>query len=296
MRNRWPWGAFLVTTLFSTLGEAQPQRYGVGFYAPEISLDPYKCFSYTRSLANKLGSILNAPVKGILYKSARDFDRNRRAKRIQFAVLGGFYLASSRPGQILATAKLADRRLSMWTIMSKQRLTLGDLHRRTLQLPRVGNLVAGLVQNGLLGGNLRIRRYFRIVYSPDLTSARVAVRVGKAEAVFAPISSAGFKPVITHTLRVPPPSFVLLDKTLPPQIVKSATQVVLRLTEGAGPLTGWREADAAAYRRLAQASKKPRIRMVLVPSRLVRPRDSDLVDSEAMKYEYPKVDEIFEVP
>jgi hypothetical protein len=180
--------------------------------------------------------------------------------------------------------------------MSKRRKTFGTLRRKTLQLPNLGKIVYGLVQNSILGGNLDIKRHFKIVLSPSLTSAQEAVRLGKAEVVFAPLSSKGLLPLVSKTVFVPPPAFVALDKTLSKQIIEQATQVVFSWGELPGAIAGWTGGNAVRYLRLAASSTPRHVRMILVPIRQVWPRTSDLVNSDVVKYELPNLDELYQVP
>lgn len=297
MRRGWPWSLAVVVAAFSlsTPGYAQTPL-GVGVYAPEIPLNPYQWFSYAQNLAQHLSRTMGTTVQGYAYKSLGDFRRDQKAKRIQFAVVGGFHQASGRMGRVLASAKLASKRHSLWSLMCKRRTYLAALRGKILQLPNLGGLINGLVQNGLLGGNIDIRRHFRLVRSPGLTSAAEAVRLGQAQAVFAPVNTPGLVPMLRRTITVPPPAFVLLDANLPADQVKKATQGILSFGGKADILVGWGGSNAAHYAKFAAQSRRKPLRMVMTPTAALRLRHGDIIDAKAVTLELPDLDRLYLIP
>jgi hypothetical protein len=287
----------LAATLLLAAGAAHAQQQlGVGFYTPELPIDPYQRFGYAQGLAQHLSKALGVPVSGFAYKTAGDLRRDLAAKKIQLAVLGGFYLASHPQAKHLASSVLSTRRQLSWTLMAKRVAPLLSLKGRTLQLPSLGPLVHGLVQNGLLGGNLEIRTHFRIVESPDLTSAVEAVRLDQAQAVFAPVDAKGLRPLIPPTVQVAAPAFVQLDANLDAALVKKAAAAVLGFKAAAGALAGWSAAGAGDYGRFAALARRklPRMEMVAMPGD--RLQHGDIVDARVVRYELPGFDEHFQVP
>ena len=295
--RRWPW--LPATVLLGLLLQSSPghaQAVGVGVYAPEIPLNPYQWFSYAQSLAQHMTKVMGTQVQGFAYKSSADFNRDLKANRIQFAVLGGFHQAAGRAGRVLSSAKLASTRHTLWSLMCKRRTYLAALRGKVLQLPNLGGLINGLVQNGLLGGNINIKKHFRIVRSPSLTSAAEAVRLGQAQAVFAPINTKGLVPMLRRTITVPPPAFVLLDVNMPEDRIKKATGAILSFRGKADILVGWGGANAKQYGRFAGLAKRKPLRMVMTPTAALRLRHGDIIDAKALSLELPDTGGLFEVP
>ncbi len=273
------------------------QSYGVGFFVPELPIDPYQRFNYVQGLAKQLSTKLGAPVQGFAYKSEGDLRRDQKLKKIQFAVLGGFFLAAQRPGKVLSHASLSGRQQASWTLMCKVKTEVTALKGKVLQLPGLGALVYGLVQHGLLGGNVEVRRHFKVVESPDLASAVEAVRLGQAQVVFAPTSSAGLRPLLANTLQVPSPALVALDPELADDKLAAVTEAAIAYKAVAGPLVGWGGKTAVDFPRFAALARRRVLRMEMVPLPLERLRPSDLVaGASPLKYELPELDDVFVVP
>lgn len=291
------WMSVLVASLFVPAAGSAQTRLGVGYYAPEVSLYPYQQFGFVQGLARHLSQALGLKVTGYAYKKGSDLRQDHKNKKIQFAVLGGFYLAARPQGRILATSKLAKKLSARWSLMGRRQASLASLRGKVLQVPRLGKMVFGLVENGLLGGNLAIRKHFKVAPSPGLISAQEAARLGKAHAVFAPVTSKGLVPLISSSLSVPPPAFVLLDPAMPAQQVKKVTRAVLSHKDRSGVTLGWHSASPLIYKRFAARARKRPIRMMMAPSRISsRPKTSELVNSDAVKLKPPPLDELFKVP
>jgi hypothetical protein len=290
------WMLIAVALLFLPAGSAQA-RLGIGYYAPEVSLYPYQQFGFIQGLAQHLSRTLGLEVKGYAYKKGVDLRQDQKRKKVQLAVLGGFFLAARPKSRILATSKLTPKLSARWSLMGRQQASLASLRGKVLQVPRLGKIAFGLVENGLLGGNLAIKKHFKVTPSPGLVSAQEAARLGKAHAVFAPVTSKGLVPLVTSSLSVPPPAFVLLDPAMPAEQVKKVTEAVLSHKDRSGAILGWHGASPLIYRRFAARARKRPLRMMMVPSRgSSRPRTSELVNSDAMKLELPPLDELFKVP
>jgi hypothetical protein len=274
------------------------QSLAVGLYAPEVPIDPYQRFAYAQALARHLGKALGVPVSAHAYKSAADLRRDVQRKKIGFAVLGGFFLASYRvpASRLLGFGTMSSPRQLVWSLCAKAVAPLGSLRGRTLQLPSLGPAVHGLVEHGLLGGNLELKKHFRIVESPDLTSALEAVRLDQAGLVFAPLDSKGLRPLLPASLQVPPPAFVQLDPGLPPEQVRRAAQALLGFKGVAGSLAGWSSVSPLDYTRFASLARKRTPRMELVDLPHERLQVTDLVAPGALGHELPGLDEHFQVP
>lgn len=291
------WVLIPVVSLFVPVAGSAQGRMGIGYYAPEVSLYPYQQFRFIQGLAQHLSRTLGLEVKGYAYKKGVDLRQDQKDKKIQLAVLGGFYLAARPRSRILATSKLGPKLSTHWSLMGRRQVSLASLRGKVLQVPRLGKIVFGLVENGLLGGNLAIKKHFKVTLSPGLVSAQEAARLGKAHAVFAPVTSKGLVPLISSSLSVPPPAFVQLDPAMPAAQIKKVTKAVLSHKDRSGVILGWHSASPLIYKRLAARARRQPLRMMMVPSRSSsRPKTSELVKSDALKLELPPLDELFKAP
>lgn len=291
------WLGLALVIASAPLARAQ-QPLGVGFYTPEVPVDPYQRFAYAQGLAQHIGKALGIPVTGHAYKGEGDLRRDIQAKKIGLAVLGGFYLASARvaAAKILATGTMSSKRQLTWSLCGKKAVPLSTLKGKTLQLPSLGPMVQGLVQHGLLDNNLELRTHFKIVESPDVTSAIEAVRLDQAQLVFAPVDAKGLRPLLAASIQVPPPAFVQLDPALDAEQVKQAVGALLGYKASAGALTGWTAGRPGDLARFAALGRKRARRMEMVALPLERLQYTDLVDPKAVTYELPGLDEHFQVP
>jgi hypothetical protein len=221
--------------------------------------------------------------------------REIKAKKIQFAIVGGIYAASNRMGPILAVARVP-RRQRLWTLLSRRRTSLMALRRRTLQLPTPNPILVGLVQNGLLAGNLTINKYFRVVRSPSLESGIAALRAGKAELVFAPVASPGLVSVVRRTVTIPPPAFVALEPGLPQGTTRAATRALLSLKGGLPGLSEWTAGADGGYAKLLAHTRKRRPRMLMIKPGTFRLKAGETVNKKGLDFELPDLDELYRIP
>lgn len=282
---------FLAVLLTPALAGAQA-KIGVGFLAPEIPVDPIARFSYVKALASHLEKAIGMPVQGVAFKGAAEFNTAVRKRTIQFAVLGAVAAAATKVKRVFAEGRIAGS--GEWTLLGKAASPVMALKGATLQLPEVGRLVNGLVEHGLLGGNVSVESHFRIVTAPDLASSLTAMKLGKANLVFAPTGSAGLTPVIARTISIPPPSFVLVADGVPPAKVEAAGRAVLTFSNALGPLQGFR-AGGGGFRRLAGLAAKRKLRMSMVTTSAQRLQTS-LINASALQYEYASLDGLYKVP
>lgn len=296
MRAKMLYASIALWVFLSFPGSGLAQKLGVGFYAPEVTMNLYERFNYIQGLALHLSQKLEKPVQGLAYKSERDFRRDWKSKKIQFAILGGFLLASQSPGPILAYATLNQKLLSNWSLLCKNKSSLRTLKGKVLQLPSLGPLVYGLIQNGLLGGNLIIRTHFKIIESPDLTSAIEAVRLGQAQVVFAPINTSGLTPLIANSLPISSPGFVALDSSLSNLLTKQIKEGLLTYKGTVGTIVGWGGSNIIDYSRFASLAQKHLPRMEMLPIPLERLRQNELVDGQSVTYELPPIEDLFKIP
>lgn len=270
--------------------EAQPKKLGVGLFVPEIPFsNPAQRYSLVRGLAQHLSSQLGIPVEGRAYKSAGDFERDVRGKKIQFAVIGAFYMATKR-ARVLATAQV--KRGRVWSIMAKTK-KLADLKGKVLQLPSMGPITVKFVENGLLDSSVAVKKHFKIGRSPDLNSAIQAVKFGRAQAVLAPVDTPGLVKVVGG-LAVPAPAFAVVGKGLPKDLVAKTARAVMSYGASVATLQGWR--GPSGYGAIAAAARKKVKRMVLAGFRVVRLQNKDLIEIKKLRSELPRLEDLYWVP
>jgi hypothetical protein len=285
--------AALALLLASAVAFAQPKKLGVGLYVPEIPFsNPAQRFSLVRGIAQHLSSALGVPVEGRAYKSAGDFERDLRSKKIQFAVVGAFYAATRRV-QVVAKAQLKGG--STWSLMAKSKVPLSSLKGKVLQVPSMGPITLKFVENGLLDGVVTLKDHFKVVRAPDVNSAIAAVRFGRAQAVVAPTDTPGLVPLVGG-IRVPPPAFAIVDRKLDKQLAAKATRAILSYGAAIASFQGWRCAGAGIYGAISGAAAKKVKRMVLSAARVVRLRTRDIIEVKQLQSELPRLEGLFWVP
>jgi ABC-type amino acid transport substrate-binding protein len=285
--------AVVALTLSATAGQAAPpKKLGVGLYAPELLFaNPGERHGLVLRLAQHLESALGVKVQGRAYKASADLERDARTKRIQFAVLGAVYLASRR-APVVARAKNAP---ATWSILTRKKTTLAELKGKVLQIPRLGPLTARFVENGLLGGNLVLKTHFKVAQTPDLYSSISSVKLGRADAVFAPVATQGLVATIPG-VPVAPPGFAILDRKLDPEIRAKATQALLQFGAAIGGIHGWRPSGSKPYAAIAGASQKRVNNMILSAVKVERLRDEELINLSLLHPALPEMEDLFWIP
>jgi hypothetical protein len=178
--------------------------------------------------------------------------------------------------------------------MSRRKAGLPELKGKVLQIPNLGALAIGFVQNGLLGGEVDVNAYFKVTRSPDVLSAAAAVGLGRADLTVAPVRTRGLVPVVGG-IHVPPPVFALLDRNLPAATVEKARSAMLSYGAVVANLQGWQRADERAYSAVAGASRKRVKRMALCGMETVHVELKSLFDLR-LKPEMPALEELFWLP
>lgn len=281
----------LILSLIPTEAGAQ-KTLGVGLFAPEVpSPGPAQRFAFVRQVAQHLSSALGVPVTGKAYNHARDFERDVKGRKIQFAIVGAVYMASKK-ARILATARTSGG--GTWAIMGKTKAPLASMKGKSLQLPNLGPITQSLLQHGLLAG-LDAKQLFSIRIAPDINSAVTAVRVGAADAVFAPTTTKGLVK-LSRPINVPPPAFVALDRRLSAANVSKATQAIVSFGASFTTIVGWQSAKPQSYRSLAAKSKKRILKMSLASSRAERLRLDKLFGPDKISFRIPELEEMYAIP
>ena len=245
---------------------------GVGVCAPEVPFSgAVERHQLAKAVAQHLARGLGRPVEGFAYINPRDLRRDVRAGRLHFAIVGTLFAATVPGDQILAQARLSPRGGTSWSVLVPAGTSLAALKGSRLQVPRMGPGTLTFVQDGVLRGSVDVEAHFKVQGSPDLLSARMAVRLGRADAVVAPIAlgrrAAGDELVpAVEGFRVPPPAFVVVDRRMTPQMVTMARQALLSYNASIANVRGWDVANAAMYREVANLAGRTEFKMVFAPA------------------------------
>jgi hypothetical protein len=271
------------------------RRLGVGLCLPEMRFAGAQArHRAARRMARLLSRALRRPVEGFAYLKPEDLRRDIRAGALHFAVVGALFAATVPEDQILAQGRLETSGAGVWSILCRSKRELKELKGKRLQIPGMGSGTLAFIQDGVLGGKVDLRAYFRVQWAPDLLSAEKAVLLDHADAVVAPLTAPGLVPVVRGYF-VPPPAFVLVDRQVPAEMVEKTRKALLASRVGIGAVRGWQRPEADAYRKLAPFSGRQDISMVLAPVTGLPLNVGDLVKDEVLRPAMPELDEPFEV-
>jgi ABC-type amino acid transport substrate-binding protein len=269
-------------------------KVGVGFFAPELMLPSQTHgFSYVNKLAAKLSATLGRKVQGQAYRRSSDLERDVRAGRIQLAVLGGAYVAGTgRSGKVLAIAKTT--KPIRWSILTKG-ARLKNLKGKTLQLAAMGRLSTSAVRYALFGGQVDPKKYFKIRRSPSVDSAIQAVRLGQADATFAPVDAGGGLSAVLGAIRLPPPAVVAVGK-LPAADIAKAKQTILGFNESLSRHYRGFSAAGGGHGAFVAACRPKRLKMALFPVRYRQLPLGDVVNVKQLQRSLAPLGNLFWVP
>lgn len=271
-------------------------RMAVGLCVPEIPFNGALArHRAAKRVAQHLSRSLRRPVEGLAYLNPKDMLRDIRGGTLQFAVVGALFAASVADDQLLAQGRMSDRAASVWSILCRDQRDLESCKGKRLQVPAMGPETLKFVQEGVLGGKLDVKKHFKVQWSPNLRSAEMAVALGQADAVVAPLSATELVPLI-RGYALPPPAFILVDRQVPRETVEVARSALLSFGASIGPVSGWMPPDVAAYRKLAVFAAGQELRMYLAPVDDIPLDVNDLVQKEVLLPAMPEPDEPLGVP
>lgn len=267
------------------------RRLTVGVCMPEVAFSgALERHDAAKRVAQHLARALRRPVDGLAYLNAQDLRRDIRTGTLDFAVVGPLFASTVPEEQILAQGRMSSGADGVWSILCRAKQELSTLRGKRLQIPRLGPGTLKLLQDGVLGGKLDVKSGFRLQWSPDLLSAQLAVRLGQADAVLAPLSSPDLVPVLKG-YPLPPPAFVLVNRQVPAATVEAAQKAILALHVGVSSIKGWGPPDVRSYRQLEAFAGRRELRMVLIPERGIPLDVHDLVRGEVLVPRMPELDE-----
>jgi hypothetical protein len=173
-----------------------------------------------------------------------------RRQKVDFAIIEAQCYATNMKGKLLANAKVGGSDKRRWALYSSLGPSMQALRGKKLAYIKMGCKDTAFLENAMLESEVDLGFFGGRVGKPDLggTVAEVAARKG-AQAVFAPVGSQKGLTKVFDTGSVPNPAFVQLNTNLPAGISTKVRAAVTRYG-GGGAISGWKGADAGAYKSL----------------------------------------------
>ncbi len=232
---------------------AQPaKKLLIAIYAPNA---PFASgtdqFTFIQRLAAQITSAAGAPAEGKSFARASDFDAAIKAKQVDFAVIDGVYLAQRGvPYSVLAAGTTGGDTAPKWGLFTTAP-SIADLQGKKLSIASTGPRDEDFIGNALFDGELAVKKFFApgLNRAPNVASAVEAVKLNKADAVFAPDSeSKGMKSVFDAG-RIPNAAFCEVGSHDAALVGKVKAAVLSHGVQAA--IDGWKASDAGPYKALA---------------------------------------------
>lgn len=208
--------------------EGQAPRTGVkkltfGIYAPNTAFaSNSQRWSYIKRLSSYVSSVTGIRCEGRAYSRAGAF--SSALGKLDFAVVDPVYLTLHRGRfRVLAVATYGGGTRAPWALFAKTASSFQDLRGKVLVMARAAGSEVSFAE-GLLYGEIDVRKYFKsIKVVPDLAAAVSSVRLGRGDAVFAPVQMGAGLTRIISVGTVPNAAFVLVNRSLPADLIRRVT-------------------------------------------------------------------------
>ncbi len=274
--------------LFGATSRAQEKKLIIAIYAPNAPFSSgTEQFSFVQRLAQQVTSAAGVPAEGKSFVRAADLETAIKNKQVDFAVIDGVYLAEKGvPYPVLALATTAGETTSRWGLYSQRAADVPSLQGKRLSIAATGSRDEEFLSNALLDGVVTAKRFFASQSrAPSIASAVEAVKLGKADAVFAPESESKGMKNIFDAGRVPNPAFCEVGAHDAALTSKVRAAVLAHGAQAA--LDGWKAGDAGAYRSLAARMSSRQKRALMADPEVVRLEDLDVLVPPAIDYALP---------
>ncbi len=256
--------ALCAIALPSAPSSATEKKLTVAIFAPNA---PFASgtdrFNFIQRLAQQISSVAGVPAEGKAFARAGDLEAAIRRKQIDFAVIDGVFLAAKgAPYPVLAIATTSGETQPRWSLYSQWATDVKSLEGKKLAIPNSGGRDDEFIGNALFDGELQVRKFFGSkTTAPDVASAVTAVKLHKADAVFAPESEGKGLKAVFDAGRVPNAAFCDTNPSAhSSEIVSKVKNAVLSHSVSAA-IDGWKPGEAGIYRalagRMAPRSKRP---------------------------------------
>jgi len=288
----------LVAGLGGAVG-AQPagKKYTVAIYAPNA---PFSSgtdrYNFVSRLAQQISSVAGVQAEGKAFARASDLEAAIRAKQVDFAVIDGVYLAQRGvPYTVLAIATSGGDPQPKWALFSSSVTDVKSLQTKKLAMARTGSRDDDFIGNALFDGELQVKKFFGgKSETPDLASAIEAVRLKRADAVFAPESEGKGMTKLFDAGRIPNAAFCEVSSAAA-EVASKVRDAVLKHAVGAA-LDGWRASDAGPYRALAAQLGARNKRPIMAEPDLVKMEDLDILIPPQLEPSLPDLKSQFWTP
>jgi ABC-type amino acid transport substrate-binding protein len=272
----------------------------IAIYAPNAPFDSgADRFAFVTRLAQQVTSVAGVPANGQAFARASDLEAAIRAKKVDFAVVDGVYLAERNvPFSVLATATSGGDTAPKWALFSGTVSKVEELQGKKLTMAASGPRDADFQSNALFDGEVQVGKFFAArTTSPDIASAVAAVSLKRADAVFAPESQGkGLKKLFDVRDRVPNPAFCEIGQGLSPDLVSKVKAAVLGHGAASGGLDGWKPSSAEPYRALAARMGARVRRPVMVEPEVVRIEEQDVLVPPPLEPGLPELKPLYWQP
>lgn len=269
---------FVLTSLAAQTAFAQDKEFVVALFAPDVLFaDSVSKANFIQGIAQAVGSRTGLKVSGQSFARAEDF----KARKPDFAVIGGTYYASAGGGKAVAYAA-GDPPLALIGQPGASS-NVAQLKGKTLILPRSGNLLEGWVTATVLDHEVRAKDFFKITYTKDVQSALAAVKLGQADATvaFAPYAAQSGLSILYNGPAGPLPVVVQVNDKLDPEVASKFEAAFQGLgVSGGGIVTGFGGGGKGLKSFRGFASSKPGTKRPVVADDRVVQVNFDLVTAE----------------
>jgi ABC-type amino acid transport substrate-binding protein len=289
--------AIVLTALVSLSATAEAQKkYVVAIYAPNAPFGSgVDRFNFVSRLAAQISSVAGVQAEGKAFRAAADMEKEIKEKKVDFAVVDGVYLAQrSVPYHVLATATIGGDTAPKWALFSSWATKVSDLRGKKIAFATTGPRDDDFINNALFDGEVQIKSFFSggKTTAPDLASALEAVKLKRADAVFAPISEGKGLNRVAETDRVPNAAFCDMGSGTPADVVSKVKQAVLSHGVQAA-LDGWRSADSGPYRTLAGAMSPRSKRPIMAEPDVIKMEDLDILVPPTLETTLPALNSLY---
>ncbi len=293
---------YVITTsfllLFANLANAATRPLTIALYAPNAGFaSGADRFAFVNKLAQQVGAALDQPVQGKAFARASDLEQAIKSKLVDFAVIDGVYLAErNSPYPVMAVATAGGETGSRWSLYAVKAASVSELQGKKLSLAGAGSRDVAFIENALLDGELQVGKFFGSkIVAPDVAAAVAAVRVNKADAVFAPDGQGQGLRKVFDGPRVPYPAFCQVGSDVPADVVAKVRGAVTG-HGGSGVFDGWRAGGGEAYRALAARMGARGKKAVMSEPEVVRIEDQDVLVLPSLDPLLPEVRAQFSLP
>lgn len=283
--------ALTVTALLlagATSHAQEARKLVIAIYAPNAPFSSgTEQFTFVQRLAQQVTSAAGVPAEGKSFARSGDLETAIKNKQVDYAVIDGVYLAEKGvPYPVLALATTGGETASRWGLYAQAAADVPSLQGKRLSVAATGSRDEEFLSNALLDGVVSVKRFFASQSrAPSIASAVEAVKLNKADAVFAPESESKGMKNIFDAGRVPNPAFCEVGAHDAALTSKVRAAVLAHGAQAA--IDGWKAGDAGPYRSLAARMSSRSKRPLMADPEVVKLEDIDVLVPPSIDYAQP---------